>query len=373
MNRLSRIAALIRLQTAFSIGSATAYRIYLAARDAGVSCADAKALFERRIITSAQYTRISKVDGTQVRKILADCAKCGIRIVCIDDDEYPERLRNIPVPPLVLYIKGVLPDIDNQPVFCIVGPRKVSDFGKKAAYSLAKRLSLAGFIIVSGAAVGSDTCAHDGVLSVCGCTIAVLGCGIAYDYLPENRALRRRISENGCLISEHPPYAPTTRYSFPVRNRILAGLSLGTAVVEAGVKSGALSTARHACEQGREVFVVPGNPTLAQYKGSNALLRDGAIPLIDASDVFNVYLPQFPDKIDLERAFALTQKKVKKQKISLSKEAEIVYNNLDKQKFTVDDLEGTGLDIDVLLSVVTELEMAHIIKALPGGAYAVCE
>lgn len=373
MNRLIRVASLIRLQAAFSVGSATAYKIYCASKRAGISCADANALFERKIITPAQHKRITAIDGTAVRKILADCAKCGIRIVCIDDDEYPQRLMGIAVPPLVLYIKGVLPDIDNEPTVCIVGPREVSRFGKKAAYSLAKRLGSAGFIVVSGAALGCDTFAHEGALRSGGRTVAVLGCGIAYDYLPENRALRRRIAANSCLISEHPPYAPTTKYSFPVRNRILSGLSLGTVVIEAGNKSGALITARHACEQGRDVFVIPGNPTLPQYKGSNALLRDGAYPLIDASDVFNVYIAQFPDKIDLERAFAQQKKNVKKQKVSLSKEAEIVYNNLDRQKFTVDDLEGTGLDIDVLLSAITELEMAHLIKTLPGGSYAVCE
>ncbi len=370
---MTDIRALIRLQAAFSIGNREAYGIYCIARENGFSCEDPNALFDKKIITSAQHKRISGIDIAKAQKILDDCAEKGIRPISIESPEYPERLRNIPLPPLVLYIKGDLPDIDNEPVFCIVGPRKVSEFGKKAAYSLAKRLAGAGFIIVSGGALGSDTYAHEGALRSGGRTIAVLGCGIAYDYLPENRELRQRISENCCLISEHPPYAPTTRYSFPVRNRILAGLSLGTAVVEAGTKSGALITARHTNEQGKEVFVVPGNPTLPQYKGSNALLRDGASPLIDASDVFNVYIPLFHDKIDLERVFEPERKKTKKVKLTLSKEAEIVYNSLDRQKFTVDDLESTGLDIDVLLSAITELEMAHVIKALPGGSYTVCE
>ncbi len=373
MNRRSRMESLIRLQLAFSVGSATAYKIYCAAQTLGIPCDDAKLLLESKVITAAQYNRIKSVDENAVKKVLSDCEKCGISIICIDGDGYPQRLRNIEVPPLVLYIKGDFPDIDSLPTFCIVGPRKVSDFGKKAAYSLAKRLGDAGFIIVSGGAVGSDTYAHEGALRSGGKTVAVLGCGIAYDYLPQNRALRNRIAQNGCLISEHPPCAPTTRYSFPVRNRLLSGLSLGTAVVEAGVRSGALITARCACEQGRDVFVVPGNPTLAHYKGSNALLRDGATPLIDASDIFSVYLPLFPDKIDLERAFAKTENTVERQSVPLSGAAERVYKSLNGKKFTVDDLEGIGLDFDELLSAVTELEMAHIIKALPGGSYTVCK
>ena len=231
-------------------------------------------------------------------------------------------------------------------------------------------------IIVSGAALGADTCAHKGTLSAGGKTIAVLGCGICCDYLPENRELRNLISKNGCLISEYPPFAQATKYSFPIRNRIISALSLGTVVIEASLKSGSLITARLANEQGRDVFVIPGNPTLDNYKGSNSLLRDGAIPLLDSSDIFNQYISFFPEHIDIERAFAKENEKNSKNneknlKLDLSNEAKIVYNNLNKEKFTVDDLLNLNLSDDALFTALTELEIEGVIKALPGGMYEI--
>ena len=297
-----------------------------------------------------------------------------INVVTICDVNYPERLRNIADFPIVLFTKGEFLNIDELPLISIVGPRKVSDFGKKAAFSLAKRLSKAGMIVVSGAALGADTYAHHGALAANGKTFAVLGCGICFDYLSENRALRQKISENGCLISEHPPFAPATKYGFPIRNRIISALSVGTVVIEASLKSGSLITARLANEQGRDVFVIPGNPSLENYKGSNALLRDGAIPLLDSMDIFNLYSDKFSEKIDVVNAFITdvgenTKKTQKNLQLGLSNDAKIVYNNLNKQKFTADDLLALDLSDDQLLSVLTELEIEGIIKALPGGSY----
>lgn len=329
----------------------------------------------KSVLQNKDADRILSFDIENAYKIIDDCIKNNIYVITICDNDYPERLRNINDRPLVLYIKGNFFDTDNQPLISVVGPRKISEYGKKASFSLAKRLSRAGMTIVSGAAVGADTFAHQGALSAGGNTIAVLGCGICYDYLPENRALRQKISENGFLISEYPPYAAATKYSFPVRNRIISALSLGTVVIEASLKSGSLITARLANDQGRDVFVIPGSPTLDNYKGSNALLRDGAIPLLDANDVFNQYLHMFPETIDVKKAFS-EENKIKKDKniqknlnIGLSNEAKIVYNNLNSQKFTADDLIGLGLSDDQLLSVLTELEIEGLIKALPGGIY----
>ena len=147
-------------------------------------------------------------------------------------------------------------------------------------------------------------------------------------------------------------------------------------VIEASLKSGSLITARLANEQGRDVFVIPGNPTQDNYKGSNALLRDGAIPLLDAADIFNQYITKFPEQIDIEKAFAEDnspkEKKIRKNlNITLSNDAQIVYNSLNKQKFTVDDLIDLSLSDDALLSSLTELEIEGLIKAMPGGAYEV--
>ncbi len=321
--------------------------------------------------------KILKYNAEDAYKIIDSCVKNQISIITVFDENYPKRLYNISDKPLLLYIKGDIGDIDNSPAVSVVGPRNISDFGKKAAFSISKRLAKGNIIVVSGAAVGADTCAHKGALAAGGKTIAVLGCGICYDYLPQNRQLRNEISKNGCLVSEHPPYAATTRYGFPIRNRIISALSLGTVVVEASLKSGSLITARLANEQGRDVFVIPGNPTLDNYKGSNALLRDGAIPLLNALDVFNQYLHQFPDKIDVEKAFKDDcvenngKKTLKKLQLGLSKEAEIVYNNLNNQKFTADDLINLGLSDDALISALTELEIEGVIRAMPGGNYEI--
>ncbi|MBQ6717320.1 MAG: DNA-processing protein DprA [Clostridia bacterium] len=367
---------LITIQQCFGAGSIKAVKIFNCLRDADLLDKAFKESEIKGIIEVKDADKILKIDINKIYKIIDDCLKNNIYTVTICDSNYPERLRNISDCPIVLYIKGEFVDIDNMPLISVVGPRKISDFGKKAAFSLAKRLGRAGMIIVSGAALGADTCAHKGALAAKTKTIAVLGCGICYDYLPENRALRDEISKNGCLISEHPPYAPATKYSFPIRNRIISALSMGTVVIEASLKSGSLITARLANEQGRDVFVIPGNPTLDNYKGSNALLRDGAIPLLNAADIFNQYITAYPDKIDIEKAFA--EETVKTEKISrknlqsgLSNDAKIVYNNLNKLKFTADDLLDLNLSDEQLLSSLTELEIEGLVRALPGGMYEV--
>ena len=367
---------LIRIQQCFGAGSIKAVKIFNLLRDADllddmldISKLDA-------VISAKDINKMLSIDVERIYKIIEDCIRNKIFILTICDDNYPERLRNITDSPIVLYIKGEFCDVDDTPLISVVGPRKISDFGKKAAFSIAKRLSRAGITIVSGAAIGADTYAHKGALAAGGKTFAVLGCGICYDYLPENRFLRDQISKNGCLISEYPPYTSATKYSFPIRNRIISALSLGTVVIEASLNSGSLITARLANEQGRDVFVIPGNPTLDNYKGSNALLRDGAIPLLNAADIFNQYLNKFPEQIDVKKAFAdecvkKSQNSQKKLHLDLSNEAKIVYNNLNNQKFTADDLLELNLSDDQLLSALTELEIEGLIRALPGGVYKV--
>ena len=367
------IPNLLTLQAVFGAGSAKAYRYYRTLEDKGLLTSSITEILKTDIISSADKDKFKSCKGIYT-KILIECKLHGIWILPITDKRFPDRLRNIPVPPLVLYIKGKLPNVDEEPLFCIVGPRKVSGFGERAAYSLGYRLAKAGMTVVSGGALGADYYAHLGALKSGGKTIAILGCGIANGYLPQNRKLRDAIAKNCCLISEYPPSAPASKRTFPVRNRLLSGLSLGVLVVEAGERSGALITAKHACEQGRDVFVIPGNPTYKQYKGSNKLLRDGAYPLIDANDVFDMYLPSFSEKIDVLKAYEprnekKSKKNIKKSCETLSKEAKIVYNYLDKPKFIADDLLPLGLSYDELLSALTELEVEHFIKALPGGMY----
>lgn len=370
---ISTVKNLLILQKAFGYGTAKAYKVYDKLKTNKLLDKDSKSIINA--LTEAERIKFEEVDKNFPDKVFKDCKKEKVKILTIESDNFPERLLNIPSPPLVLFFRGNFPDIDNEPTFCIVGPRSVSKFGAKAAYSLSSRLSRAGFIIVSGGALGCDSYAHKGALKYGGKTIAVLGCGIGAKYLMDNEKLRRNIENSCCIISEYPPYTPASKFTFPVRNRLMSGLSLGVALMEAGEKSGSLITAKHATEQGRDVFVIPGNPTLKCYKGSNALLRDGAKPLLDASDVFGEYIYQFADKINIAKAFEKVQndEKIEKNRKNfiktLSNEAKIVYNYLDKQKFTADDLLEAGLDDTVVLSALTELEMEGIIKAQPGGAY----
>ena len=374
---ISTVKNLLILQKAFGYGTAKAYKVYDKLKTNKLLDKDSKSIINA--LTEAERIKFEEVDKNFPDKVFKDCKKENVKILTIESDNFPERLLNIPSPPLVLFYRGNFPDIDNEPAFCIVGPRSVSKFGAKAAYSLSSRLSRAGFTIVSGGALGCDSYAHKGALKYGGKTIAVLGCGIGAKYLMDNEKLRRNIEKSCCIISEYPPYTPSSKYTFPVRNRLMSGLSLGVALMEAGEKSGALITAKHAAEQGRDVFVILGNPTLKCYKGSNALLRDGAKPLLDASDVFGEYIYQFADKINIAKAFEKVEKEEKIEKNqknfikTLSNEAKIVYNYLDKQKFTADDLLEAGLDDTVVLSALTELEMEGIIKAQPGGAYILAE
>ena len=375
---------LIWLQTALGAGNIRAVRALKAFGNAEniykASLSERKAA---GIFSPKDLKRLSETKIDYAKSVITDSLKYGIDIVPLGGKKYPYCLTVIDNPPLVLYVKGEMLDFDNTPAICIVGPRKVSDYGKKAAYSLAYRLSKSGMTVVSGGAVGSDYYAHLGALKSGGKTALVMGCGIESGYLPQNERLRRHAAEHGCIISEHPPKAGLTKFSFPIRNRIMAALSLGTVVVEAGKKSGALITANHALEQGRDVFVIPGSPTAEQYVGSNALLRDGAKPLLDVSDILNEYIPRFPDKIDIEKAYERPQKAVKKteekqihKKIlneTLSKEAKIVYNHLDKHKFYPDEIGGTDLGTSEILSALTELELEGLIRALPGGRYELTE
>lgn len=348
---------------------------------------DLNVLKKSRLFTANELNKLSDKNLKTAEDILNKCRENDIKIIVLGSEKYPFCLSVIENPPLVLYVKGDLPNFDAMPSISIVGPRKVSDFGKRAAFSLSFRLAKSGMIVVSGGAIGCDTYAHAGALKAGGTTALILGCGILYDYLKENEKLREAVSNNGALITEYPPDFPASRYTFPVRNRIVSALSLGTVVVEAGAKSGALITARHAAEQGRDVFVIPRSPEEKEFSGSNELLRDGAKPLIDASDIFNEYIMRFPDKINIEKAYndkiinniktenyKITKKVENNKKISLetlSKEAKIVYNCLDKQKFLPEEICGTNLSPSELLSALGELEMELVIKALPGGYFEI--
>lgn len=219
-----------------------------------------------------------------VDRIIEESGRKGIRIITHDDPGYPELLSNIHDPPVLLYVRGGISSADVNAI-AIVGTRYPTSYGVKAAERLGGGLAERGITVVSGLARGIDAVAHRAAIRAGGRTIAVLGCGVDVVYPPEHGRLYDEIAESGAVISEYPPGARPERWNFPVRNRIISGLSLGTVVVEAAAGSGSLITARYAADQGREVFAVPGPVTLATSKGANGLLKQGARLVEDATDV----------------------------------------------------------------------------------------
>ncbi|HEY6010892.1 MAG TPA: DNA-processing protein DprA, partial [Nitrospirota bacterium] len=215
---------------------------------------------------------------------VANANNAGISIVIADDPAYPAALRNTPDPPLFLYIRGSLLPEDGNAV-AIVGTRTPTHYGTTITGRIAADLASAGFTIVSGMARGIDTLAHKGALAAKGRTIAVLGCGIDVVYPPENKGLMEEIARNGAVISENPFGTKPEAGYFPARNRIISGLSRGTAIIEAATDSGSLITANYALEQGRKLYAVPGNIGSPNSRGTNSLIKRGATLVESAEDV----------------------------------------------------------------------------------------
>lgn len=248
-------------------------------------------------LSSRERQALEQKDLQRANDILTDCNQKHIHILTIQDAMYPERLKNIDTPPLVLYYCGTLLPFDSLPAITVVGSRKASGYGLTVAKRMGYQLGQCGAVVVSGAARGVDSLALEGALSAGASVAAVLGNGLDIVYPAEARALYRDIAQHGCLMTEYAPGTPPLAQNFPRRNRILSGLSLGVVVVEAPKKSGSLITAELALEQGRDVFAVPGNIGLEASEGTNALIRDGAALVTCGWDVLREYEAQFPDKL----------------------------------------------------------------------------
>ena len=210
----------------------------------------------------------------------------GIDVLTWEDPGYPRRLKEIPQPPPVLYVRGTLCPEDEWSV-AVVGTRRVTAYGRQVTAEVASALARNHVTVVSGLARGVDSIAHQSALDASGRTLAVLGSGVDRIYPPEHRRLAEGIMANGAILSDYAPGTPPEGTNFPPRNRIISGLSLAVVVVEAGQTSGALITASFAADQGRDVFAVPGNVTAPQSKGTNRLIRDGAYPLLDPQEVLD--------------------------------------------------------------------------------------
>lgn len=340
---------------------------------------------------------------SSAQKILEKCSRDRIQILTFQDAAYPIRLKNIPDPPMVLYYKGTLPEFDNVPVIGVVGTRKASAYGMQTAKHMGYQIARCGGLVVSGLAYGIDAMAMSGALVAGRCVVGVLGCGVDIVYPKSNRNLFGDTERYGCILSEFAPGTQPAKWTFPKRNRIISGLSCGVLVVEAPEKSGALITARLALDQGRDVFVVPGNIDNPCCMGSNRLLREGGIPVSSGWDILSEYEVLYPDKIHREEA-ALTEEKSpllvaentsvpekelkpKKEndKKVIDKERPAPYSDVndilpklteDERKIVstllggerlVDDvIAETGLTTGKVLAILTMLELKKVIVRHPG-------
>lgn len=354
---------------------------------------------------------------TEARKILAACDEKDTRILTFRDAAYPNRLRNIADPPVVLYYKGRLPDFDSLPLIGVVGTRKATPYGLTVAKRMGYQIASCGGVVVSGMAYGIDGMAMQGALTAGEQVIGVLGCGVDVIYPQSNRSLFADVQRHGCLLSEFVPGTEPFKWNFPKRNRIISGLSCGVLVIEAPEGSGSLITARQAAEQGRDVFAVPGNIDMPTCAGSNALLRDGAMMVSTGWDVVGEYQALFPDKIhnrckpgqqiaypdevkkaafdaekplpkvaQKQKLFGLKKEKNKKEidngqslhyidaktnRPALSADEQTILALVEQGKTLVDDIMvSTELSAGAVLAALTMLEVKGIITRLPGKRVA---
>ncbi len=231
------------------------------------------------------------------RRIQRICEEEGFAVLTLHDSQYPERLKNIYDPPLVLYVKGRLPNLDEEPVIAMVGTRGCTPYGVVTAEKLGYETARCGGLIATGLARGIDSAAARGALRAGGKVIGVLGCGVDVVYPRSNGPLFEDVAAAGALISEFPPGTQPLGQNFPIRNRVLSGISVGVALIEAPERSGALITAALALEQGRDVFAVPGNIDAPSCRGSNGLLKEGANPAMSGWDIMSCYASLFPERV----------------------------------------------------------------------------
>ena len=330
-------------------------------------------------------------DMSRVGDILSACRRLDIRPVTMQDADYPRRLRNIFAPPAVIYVKGKLPELDDEAAIAVIGTRKASPYGLKMGSRLAFEIVRCGGIVVSGLTTGVDAAAARGALLADGVCIGVLG--TSHDL--EKGSLARDVSVKGALISEYPPGTQPMKSHFRDRNRISAGLSVGVAVVEAPEKSGALLFAAEANEQGKEIFAVPGNADAPNSAGTISLMQEGAKPVRTGWDILCEFAELFPGKLRQAEAAEMPEngkndaengekepekaKKgidkeksrgyidLKEQLAQLSEEQLKIISAIDKGASHIDDvIENTGLSTPKVLAQLTVLEIKGFIKREPG-------
>jgi len=307
-------------------------------------------------LSPSEERRLSDAAREPVDQDIRKLEELGGHIVTIRDFHYPALLRQIHGSPPVLYIRGELQECDQRAV-AIVGTRRASPYGRLVAETLARELAAAGVTVVSGLALGIDGAAHEGALKT-GRTLGVAACGLDVTYPPSNHQLILRVAAKGAVITEFPLGARPERWRFPARNRIISGLSLATVVVEAPEKSGALITADHALDQGRDVFAVPGAVNTVQSRGTHQLIKQGAKLVETVDDILEeLDLPARPKSVDTEPE-------------DLSQEERDVLAQLSLQQRDVDslieELRLTSSQINVILTI---LELRGLVRRMPGNNF----
>ena len=292
-------------------------------------------------------------------------ADFGCHVLISSDENYPASLREIYDPPLVLYVKGKLTAKDKNAV-AMVGSRQTTHYGLESARKLAYQLAYVGVTVVSGGARGIDTAAHQGALSGKGRTIAVLGTGINLVTPPENAELFERIAANGAVITQFPFNRPADKQSFPIRNRIVAGMTLGTIVVEANLTSGALITANFATEYGRQIFAVPGRIDSPRSKGCHDLIKKGAKLCEGVEDILSEFEYLFPAS---NRPPSPGDTGVLPA-LELSENERLVYDSLSREELSIDEvIRKSGLPSSAVSVALFGLEMKRVVKQLPGKLF----
>ncbi len=282
----------------------------------------------------------------------------GIQVLTWEDEDYPTRLRDVDNAPPVLYLRGEICSDDDWAV-AIVGTRRATSYGRQVAEKIAREMAHHGVTVVSGMARGIDGVAHRAALDAGGRTIAVLGCGVDRVYPPEHRRLAEDIRSQGALVSDYAPGTPPEGRNFPPRNRIIAGLSLATVVVEAGKRSGALITSDFALEQGREIFAVPGNVIAPQSRGTNRLIQQGAHPLLDPKEILEV----------LDLTMITEQRQARTVLPSNPTEAQI-FDVLGYESMHVDEIRAqTSLPIEDVTATLAMMELKGMVRKVGGMRY----
>ncbi len=289
----------------------------------------------------------------------------GCHIVTPEQSTYPKNLREIYDPPIVLYVKGTLLENESNSV-AIVGSRMTTSYGMNTARKFAFQLATLGVTVVSGGARGIDTAAHQGAMSATGRTIAVLGTGINIVYPSENAALFEKIPSQGALITQFPFNVPGGKQTFPIRNRIVAGMTLGTVVVEANLTSGALITANMAVDAGRQVFAVPGQIDSPRSKGCHDLIKKGAKLCEGVEDILSEFEYLFPPSTRQSPSTTTGEFPT----LTLSENETRVYNALSFEQLSIDEvIQGTGLSSPTVSVTLFSLEMKRLIRQLPGKMF----